>query len=109
MKLAREALAHFLDSSWKKDPTKAEWEIIGEDIEDMSVDLNPDVSSKKTILGKTKTSDKGYEPSISADPYYAEPSMKIYPHIRDTLNFSRKGEGHGTNYYTKQNEYNGYR
>ena len=58
MKLAREALAHFLDSSWKKDPTKAEWEIIGEDIEDMSVDLNPDVSSKKTILGKTKTSDE---------------------------------------------------
>ena len=58
MKLTREALAHFLDSSWKKDPTKAEWEIVGEDIEDMSVDLNPDVSSKKTILGKTKTSDK---------------------------------------------------
>ena len=34
MKLTREALAHYLDASWKKDPTKAEWEIIGEDIED---------------------------------------------------------------------------
>ena len=45
MKLAREALAHYLDALWKKDPTKAEWEIIGEDIEDMSVDLNPDVTS----------------------------------------------------------------
>mgnify|MGYP000002011902 FL=1 len=92
MKLAREALAHYLDASWKKDPTKAEWEIIGEDIEDMSVDLNPDVTSKKNILGKTKTSDKGYEPSISADPYYADPSMKIYPHIREIAMDRLKGD-----------------
>ena len=92
MKLAREALAHYLDASWKKDSTKAEWEIIGEDIEDMSVDLNPDVTSKKNILGKTKTSDKGYEPSISADPYYADPSMKIYPHIREIAMDRLKGD-----------------
>ena len=58
----------------------------------MSVDLNPDVSSKKTILGKIKTSDKGYEPSISADPYYADPSMKIYPHIREIAMDRLKGD-----------------
>ena len=42
MKLEREALAHFLDTSWGSDPAKAAWEILGEDIDDMSVDLNPD-------------------------------------------------------------------
>ena len=41
MKLEREALAHFLDTSWGSDPEKAAWEILGEDIDDMSVDLNP--------------------------------------------------------------------
>ena len=68
MKLEREALAHFLDTSWgkyaAKDTAKAVWEIIGEDIDDMSVDLNPDIEKRKNILGKTKVNDKGYEPSI---------------------------------------------
>lgn len=41
MKLEREALAHYLDTSWGKDAAKAVWEILGEDIDDMSVELNP--------------------------------------------------------------------
>ena len=70
--LEREAMAHYLDSSFKRTVASATWEILGEDIEEMSVDLNPDTSSKKTILGKTKVTDNGYEPSISADPFYAD-------------------------------------
>ena len=92
MKLAREALAHYLDASWGKDPTKAEWEVLGEDIEDMSVELNPDTESKNNILGKSKVRDKGYEPSISADPYYADPSMKLYPKIREIALDRLKGD-----------------
>lgn len=92
MKLEREALAHYLDSSWGKDPTKAEWEVIGEDIEEMSVELNPDVDQKQNILGKNKVSDKGYQPSISADPYYADPSMKLYPKIREIALDRLKGD-----------------
>ena len=59
MKLEREALAHFLDTSWGSDPVKAAWEILGEDIDDMSVDMNPDTETKQNILGKTKVNDKG--------------------------------------------------
>ena len=58
MKLEREALAHFLDTSWGSDPAKAAWEILGEDIDDMSVDLNPDTETKENILGKTKVNDR---------------------------------------------------
>ena len=85
MKLEREALAHFLDTSWGK-------EIIGEDIDDMSVDLNPDIEKKKNILGKAKVNDKGYEPSISADPFYANPEYKLYPKIRDLALGRKKGD-----------------
>ncbi len=92
MKLEREALAHFLDTSWGSDPTKAVWEILGEDIEDMSVELNPDIEQKKNILGKNKVNDKGYQPSISADPYYADPSMKLYPKIREIALDRLKGD-----------------
>mgnify|MGYP000570919121 FL=1 len=96
MKLEREALAHFLDTSWgkdaAKDAAKAVWEIIGEDIDDMSVDLNPDIEKKKNILGKAKVNDKGYEPSISADPFYANPEYKLYPKIRDLALGRKKGD-----------------
>lgn len=92
MKLNREALAHYLDSSFKMAPTTAVWEIIGDDIEEMSVELNPDISTVKNILGQTKTKDNGYEPNIDADPFYADPDKKIYPQIRD-IAFNRiKGD-----------------
>lgn len=53
-KLAREALMHYLDASFKKTADTAEWAILGDDIEEMSVELNPDTEQKKTILGKNK-------------------------------------------------------
>ena len=41
-KLNREALAHYLDTSWNKkvaDVSKATFQIIGKDIEEMTVDV----------------------------------------------------------------------
>lgn len=90
--LEREAMAHYLDSSFKRTVASATWEILGEDIEEMSVDLNPDTSSKKTILGKTKVTDNGYEPSISADPFYADPSSALYKQVRDIALKRLKGD-----------------
>lgn len=91
-KLEREALAHYLDTTWKMKPDTAEWEVLGDDIEEMSVELNPDTEQKKTILGKIRTTDNGYQPSMSADPYYADPTKKIYPQIRDIALDRLKGD-----------------
>ncbi|MFR6513240.1 MAG: hypothetical protein ACLUP8_04325 [Ruminococcus sp.] len=91
-KLEREALAHYLDTTWKMKPDTAEWEVLGDDIEEMSVELNPDTEQKKTILGRTRTTDNGYQPSMSADPYYADPTKKIYPKIRDIALDRLKGD-----------------
>ena len=91
-KLEREALAHYLDTTWKMKPDTAECEVLGDDIEEMSVELNPDTEQKKTILGKTRTTDNGYQPSMSADPYYADPTKKIYPKIRDIALDRLKGD-----------------
>lgn len=91
-KLEREALAHYLDTTWKMKPDTAEWEVLGDDIEEMSVELNPDTEQKKTILGRTRTTDNGYQPSMSAAPYYADPTKKIYPKIRDIALDRLKGD-----------------
>lgn len=95
MKLNREALAHYLDSAFNTkvaDVSKAVFEIIGDDIEDMSMELNPEVETFKNILGQTKTTDNGYEPSMDADPFYADPDKLIYPKLRDIALKRLKGD-----------------
>lgn len=91
-KLNREALAHYLDTTFKLAASSAEWEIIGDDIEEMSMELNPDTETSKNILGQTKTKDNGYEPSMDADPFYADPEKKLYPMLRDIALERKKGD-----------------
>lgn len=95
MKLAREAFKSYLDSEFNKkvaDASKAKWEILGDDIDEMTVDLQHDTEQKKNILGQTKTNDNGYSPTMSADPFYADPEKKIYPKVRDIAYGRLKGD-----------------
>ena len=91
-KLNREALPHYLDYSFGLEAESATWEIIGDDIEKMSNELNPDIETLKNILGQTKTKDNGYEPTMDADPFYADPDKKLYPKIRDIALDRKKGD-----------------
>jgi len=91
-KLNREALAHYLDSSFALKTESASWVILGDDIEEMSVEMNPDTEQLKNILGQTKTRDNGYEPSMDADPFYADPENALYPKLRDICLERKKGD-----------------
>ena len=82
MKLKRSYLAHYIDASFGGTGTP-KWFLIGKDIEDMSVELNPDTETVKNILDETSVNDNGYEPSMSADPYYANPDDAIYDNLRN--------------------------
>ena len=95
MKLNREALAHYLDTKFNKsvdDVEQAEFEVIGDDIEDMSVELNSDTEQMENILGQRKTTDNGYSPSMDADPFYADPEKKLYQPLRDIALERKKGD-----------------
>lgn len=93
-KLNREALAHYIDTAFNKsvkDAAAAKFEIIGDDIEEMTVDMNADTTQVKNILGHTRTQDNGYSPSMDADPFYADPDTKFYPKLRDIAMERLKG------------------
>ena len=95
MKLEREALASYLDTKFNTklaQAAEAEFEIIGDDIEEMRVELNADTEQIKNILGQTKTRDNGYEASMEADPFYADPDKKLYPKLRDIAMDRLKGD-----------------
>lgn len=94
-KLNREALAHYLDTAWNKkiaDASKAVFEILGEDIEEMSVEMNPETEQRKNILGQTKTIDSGFMPTLSADPWYANTDSKLFPHMKEIVFEQLKGD-----------------
>ncbi len=96
MKLERSAMGHYLDSTFGGD--KPSWFRLGVDMDDFSVELNPDVETKKNILGETSVKDNGYEPSATADPYYANPEDAIYEKIRDIAMERKKGDACKTKY-----------
>ena len=91
MKLLREHYAIYLDATFGGSGSP-DWFWIGDDIEDLATELNPDTETVKNIKGKTSVKDNGYEPSISADPYYANPSDSIYPKLKDIAMNRLKGD-----------------
>ena len=90
MKLERKALAHYLDSTFGGEVPS--WFLIGSDLEELAVELNPDVESVENILGETSVRDNGYEPSTAVDPYYANPEDAIYEKLRDIAMERKKGD-----------------
>lgn len=80
-KLKRSHHLLYLDSTFGGQSPS--WFLIGKDIEDLSVELNPDTTIKKNILDETVVEDNGYEPSISVDTYYANTGDAIYSTLRN--------------------------
>ena len=95
MKLERKAMKHYIDTSFNKkvsDASKASYEILGDDIEEMRVDMNWEISQTKNILGETRTVDNGASPSMSASPYKADPEKALYPVLRDIALEQKTGD-----------------
>lgn len=94
--LKREHHLLFLDASFGGQSPS--WFLIGKHIGDLSVELNPDVSTIKNILGETVADDNGYEPSVGVDTYYANTSDAIYPQLLDIALDRKTGEDCKTKY-----------
>lgn len=76
MKLNRSQLIHFLNAT--PSAQAASWFKIGKDVEDMSVDMNAEITTQKNILDETASNHEGYEPSFAVDTYFADPDDAIY-------------------------------
>ena len=95
-KLKRSALLHYLDASFGG--STPVWYLIGKDVEDLSVNLNPQTETKKNILDETSVEDNGYEPSFDVDTYYANPddtangASAFYTKIKDIAMNRKTGD-----------------
>lgn len=70
--IERKYLAHYLDSAFDATYSATSYVRLGKDLEEFSLELNPDVETRKNILGENSVIINGYEASSSAEPYYYE-------------------------------------
>lgn len=96
MKLTRGAHLFYIDTSFGSGTVS--WYLVGKDIEEMSVDLGADTETVKNILDETSVRHNGYEPTIDADPYYADPEDALYPKLKDIAMNRKKGDECKTKY-----------
>lgn len=90
-KVQRKWLAHFIDSNFNSGT--ASYTRLGKDLEDYSIEMNPNSESKTNILGETTTRVTGYDPSGSIDTYYAYEGDELYTQLEKCINERETGSG----------------
>ena len=83
MSIERKLLAHFLNAApGGSDPSYCR---LGKDLEEMNVELNPEIETKKNILGELSVRLSSYEAQSSVEPYYAEDGDSLFPFLQDIV------------------------
>ena len=85
------AAADMIDVNYTK--ASGGWEALGKDNDDLSKELNPDTETSKNVLGESTFRHSGYEPEVSVEPYYIDPSRKMYKRILKNALEEKYGEG----------------
>lgn len=90
--IKRKEFMIFADVSQTGDGSSPEWEIVGKKIEDMSLEMNPNVETMTDITGSVETTLDKYEKQTSVSPYYARRESKmsawLYNVVRDERTLS---------------------
>lgn len=82
-------------------PASSGWEALGKDNDDLSKQLNPDTETGKNVLGESTFTHSGYEPEVDMDPYYMDPSRKMYAHLLDIALQEKFGEADCIGYFAE--------
>lgn len=77
---------------------KQSWTLLGKDTDALSTTLNPDVETKKNVLGETTVEHSGFTPELALDSYKARTEDVIYESILD-IAMNRKSDEKSTKAY----------
>jgi len=90
--LKRSHLRHLIDSTFGLTLASAVWYTIGKHIDDMSMNLNPTITTIKNILDETEIIDEGNEPSMEAGTIYLNPGDSIYEKLKTMIMERQTGD-----------------
>lgn len=64
----------------------SEWVRIGKDLEEFNMEMNPDTSTSKNILGENTFVHNGYELSADVDTYYVRTGNALAEKLQEIIN-----------------------
>lgn len=97
-KVARKYLVHYLDAAFDTTYAETDYVRLGKDLEEFTVELNPDVEAKKNILGENAIQHNGYDASSSADPIYYDYDDKLSEKLMEIAMLRKDGDACKTSY-----------
>lgn len=68
--LERKYLAHYIDAAFDLTGKETNYVKLGEHLEELNVEMNPNVETSNNIWGESTAILEGYEVSAGVDPYY---------------------------------------
>ena len=92
MKAERQYLAHFIDAAFDTTYAASTYVRLGDDLEEFNEELNPEVETKKNILGSQSVQHSGYEVSSEVSPYYYSYDDNLSEKIMDIAMNRKKGD-----------------
>lgn len=93
MSAERKYLAHYIDAAFDLTYAASENVRLGKDLEEYAIELNPDVETKKNILGENSVNVSGYEVSSSVDPLYYDYDDKLSEKVMEIAMNRITGDG----------------
>jgi hypothetical protein len=78
-KIDRKYLAHYINAG---EDGEAEYERLGQDLEEFSPEMSAQVETKKNILGESSILISGYEKTASVEPYYANSGTALFERLQ---------------------------
>ena len=78
-KIERKYMAHYINAS--KDG-QAEYERLGQDLEEFSPEMSAQVETKKNILGESSILISGYEKTAAVEPFYAQKGSALFARLQ---------------------------
>lgn len=85
-KIERKYLAHYINTAATGE---ADYERLGQDLEEYSTEMAAEVETKKNILGETSILISSYEKTGSVEPYYAEQDSKLFARLQAIIDDSK--------------------
>ena len=90
-RMQRKLMAHYIDSTFGG--TTPTWYRLGKDLEEYSVEMNPDIEQGKNIIGENTFTHNGYEVSADAEPFYAREGDALFTQLQTIIDTQAQYDG----------------
>ena len=98
MRTARKCLVHYVDAAFDMTYESTNYQKLGQDLESLDIELNPQVETTRNILGENSVVFSGYEPTTPVETFYHDSAKELEDKIIQLAMSRHYGDSCKTSY-----------